>query len=216
MYGFKHVKNCKFKIIVVGEISSTTWYLCGVEVCGEKTIIIYSSRTQQITWEGYGLKLHIARGSLPAGMEQCTISIKASLDGQYEFPENSHLVSAVFWLCCKNVQKFIKPITVEIQHCATSENVKLNFVKAVCSQKQLPYTFKCLGGNFASNSSFGVIELNSFSGIGVTQVGSKERNYLANLLYKEVKIHTRYIVEIFIVVIWNLDAHRTVSNFLSY
>ena len=146
-------------------------------------MVMYSSHYQQITWEGYGLSLHIPKGCLPAGMEQCTINIKASLAGQYEFPENSHLVSAVFWLRCKDVHKFTRPITVEIQHCAKSENLpNLQIVRAICSQKQLPYTFKQLpGGNFSRHSSYGVIELNSFSGVGVVQKGSDQRQYYSKI-----------------------------------
>ena len=66
----------------------------GVEVCGETTVVV-TNVPQSYAWAGYGLKLHIPKGSLPVGMEQCTINIKASLAGQYEFPENTHLVSAV-------------------------------------------------------------------------------------------------------------------------
>ena len=180
-------------------------------------MVVYSFHAQQITWEGFGLKLHIQEGSLPAGMEQCILQIKASLAGQYEFPENSHLVSAIFWLRCETVHKFTKPITVEIQHCAKSENVtslNLGFVRAICSQKQLPYTFKQLpGGNFTSHSSYGVVEVNSFSGVGVVENGADSRNYLASVLYKEISdLHTCCIMEIYIVVIWNLDAHCTVST----
>ena len=175
-------------------------------------MVVYSSHTQEITWEGFGLKLHIRKGSLPAGMEQCILQIKASLAGQYEFPENSHLVSAIFWLRCETVHEFTKPITVEIQHCAKSENVanlKLNFVRAICSQKQLPYIFKQLpGGNFTSRSSYGVIELNSFSGVGITQEGSEDREYRSRLFYlkQETICH-----EIHFVVTWNIAAHLTVS-----
>ena len=177
-------------------------------------MVVYSSCAQQITWEGFGLKLHICEGSLPAGMEQCTINIKASLAGHYEFPDNHHLVSAIFWLYCDPLCKFKKPVRVEIQHCARLENAsKLNFVRAVCSQKQLPYTFKLLGGNFTSHCSYGVIDVNSFSGLAVTQEGSEERNYLANLLFKEVKgRHTPVIVELYFVVTCSTDAHRTVSS----
>ena len=107
-------------------------------------------------------------------------------------------------------------ITVEIQHCARSENVanlNLKFVRAVCSQKQLPYNFRQLqGGNFTSHSSYGVIELDSFSGLAITQEGTNERRYLANLLSKEVKGHqTAVVIDIFFVVTCNTDAHRTVS-----
>ena len=183
-------------------------------------MVIYSSHYQQITWPGFGLRINIPKGCLPAGMEQCTINIRVSLAGQYEFLESSSLVSAIFWLRCEDVREFVRPITVEIQHCAKSENVtniKLSFVRAVCSQKQLPYTFKQLaGGNFSSHSSYGVIELNSFSGVGITQRGSDERNYLANLLFKEVKgRHTLVILEIFFVIICNTDTHRTVSFFIT-
>ena len=198
---------------MVYTLSTAAWDLRGVEVCGENTVVVKSSHAEQISWEGFGIKLHVHKGSLPAGVEQCTISIKASLAGQYEFPENSHLVSAVYWLLCEPMCKFTKPITVEIQHCARSENVaNVKFVRAVCSQKQLPYTFKQLRGNFTSHSSYGVTELNSFSGLAITQEGSKERNYLANLLSKEVKGRLAPVtVEIFFVVICSTDIHRTVS-----
>ena len=191
-------------------ISTATWNLRGVEMCREMTVMVYSSHSQQITWEGFGLKLHIQEGSLPAGMEQCILQIKASLAGQYEFPENSHLVSAIFWLRCETVHKFTKPITVEIQHCAKSENLsKLSFVKAVCSQKQLPYTFKQLpGSNFTSNSSYGVIELNSFSGVGITQEGSEDREYCSQLFY----LGQPSLCKIHFVVTWNIEAHLTVSG----
>ena len=140
-------------------------------------------------------------------MEQCTINIKASLAGQYEFPDNHHLVSAIFWLHCETVHKFTRPITVEIQHCARSENIdklNLNFVRAVCSQKHLPYTFKQLGGDFTSHSTYGVIELNSFSGLAVTQEGSEDREYCSRLFYlgqSYCKIH--------FVVTQNIEAHLT-------
>ena len=177
-------------------------------------MVVYSSHARQITWEGFGLKLHFHEGSLPAGMEQCTINIQASLAGQYEFPDNHHLVSAIFWLRCEPTCKFEKSIGLEIQHCAKSEDAtKLSFVKAVCSQKQLPYTFTDqLEGKFTSYSSYGVIELKGFSGLGVTQKGSKECEYLVNLFCKEVKgRHTPIIMEIYFVVIRNTDTHRTVS-----
>ena len=202
-----------FTAIVCGAsyMSTATWNLRGVEVCGEMTVVVYSDHDQQITWPGYGLKLNIPKGCLPAEMKHCTINIKASLAGQYEFPENSHLVSAIFWLRCLDVDKFTKPITVEIQHCAKSENVtnlKLSFVRAICSQKQLPYTFKQLpGGNFTSHSSYGVIELNSFSGVGVTQEGSEDREYCSQLFY----IGYPYLCKIHFVVSWNVEAHLTVS-----
>ena len=192
-------------------MSTAGWELRGVEVCGEMTVVVHSSRPQQITWEEFGLKLHIDEGSLPAGIDQCILDIKASLAGQYEFPDNSYLVSAIFWFRCEPMCKFTKPVTVEMQHCARREKAKLTFVRAVCSQKQLPYIFKQLGGDFSSHSSYGVVDVNGFSGLAINQEGTNELNYLVNLLSLEVKGRHRIILEIFIVVIWNTNAHRTVS-----
>ena len=160
-------------------------------------------------WKGYSLKLFIPKGCLPAGMEQCTINIKASLAGQYEFPENSHLVSAVFWLHCEPSCVFKKRISVEINHCAKSENVsKLSFVKALCTQQELPYTFQRVGGKFSRYSSYGVIDIESFSGLGITQDGSDEREYCAMLFYLSQSIisHTIYFV-----IVCNSEVHLTVS-----
>ena len=185
----------------------------GVEVCGETTVVV-TKDPQSFTWEGYGLKLHIPQGCLPAGVEQCTINIKASLAGQYEFPENTHLVSAVFWFHCE--VKFTKKITLEINHCAESNDcLELTFVRAVHNQEQLPYAFSVLGGDFTGHCSYGAIELKSFCGIGAVKKGSANRRYCANLLYKEIKADTaRYIVEIYFIVLWDTKAHKNVSPHL--
>ena len=198
-------------VIIIHTYLQGSWHLRGVDVCAEMTVVVYSSHTQQITWEDFGLKLYIRKGSLPVGMEQCIINIKASLAGQYKFPENSHLVSALFWLRCETVHSFAKQITLEIEHCARFEsntNPQLSFVKAFCSQKQLPYTFKELGGDFTSHSSYGIIELNSFSGNGVILKGSNNKLYRSRLFYLEVERNT---FEIHFVVTCNTKTHLTVS-----
>ena len=168
---------------------------------------------QQFIWEGFGLKLHIYEGCLPADMEQCIINIKASLAGLYEFPENMHLVSAVFWLRCIPECKFDKSVGLEIQHCGNQKgDSRLSFVRAICCQKELPYTFKDIGGDFTNHSFYGFIELKGFSGLAVVQEGSEERQYLASLLYKEINVHrSRCIVEIYFAITWNVDAHHNVS-----
>ena len=168
----------------------------------------------QFTWEGFGLKLNIYEGCLPADTEQCIIHIKASLAGLYEFPENTYPVSAVFWLRCVPECKFAKSIGLEMQHCGKLEgdSRRLSFARAVCYQKQLPYTFKDRGGDFTNNNFYGFIELKGFSGLVVIQEGSEERYYLASLLYKEISSHrNRCIVEIYIALTWNVDAHHSVS-----
>ena len=182
--------------------------LVGVDVYGRTSIVVTSSSLEQ-EWEEYGLKLYIGSNTLPQGTDSCKIWIKVSLSGNYEFPDNNHLISAIFWFCCEPPCKFTKPVTIEIQHCAKSENIsKLRFVKAVCTQKQLPYTFKQIEGHFGSHSSYGIVNLNKFSGVGITQEGTKDREYCAGLYYNEQEFQRTCID---FVVTFNLKTCLTVS-----
>lgn len=161
--------------------------LQGVSVCGETTLVV-SNLEQYYEWKDYGLKIHISEDSLPTSMAQCNISIKASLAGHYEFKDGTHLVSAIFWLYCEPPCRFQKPVCLEMQHCARCENVsQLSFVRAVCNQVELPYNFIPVhSGLFSTSSSYGILKLSSFSGIGITRNGGATR-YIANVLYKKIE-----------------------------
>ena len=195
------------------------WYivgLCGVSVCGETTLVISNSVAQHLEWKSFGLRVSAEEHSLPSGVDQCTIKVMVSIAGHYEFPENAHLVSAVFWFQCKPLCKFRKPITIQVQHCAKPENAaKLKFVKAFCTQKALPYSFKYVeGGYFHASSSYGVLDLRSFSGIAVTQEGSEDRLYCAKLYYltPHILLPQEHQHGIDLVVSWETDVHMKVSN----
>ena len=137
-------------------------------------------------WEGYGFKLHVPEGSLPVGIGECRINIRVSLSGQFQLPEDSDLLSPVFWISA--LCKFSKPVTLEIQHCALREDETilsdLSFVSAKCSQRDLPYKFKQLdGGTFTTDSAYGSIQLTHFSGIGITGKRKTPRSYCAHLYH---------------------------------
>jgi hypothetical protein len=173
---------------------------------------VVTNNQQSFNWEGYGLRLNIPEGSLPEGVEQCTIKILASLAGQYEFPEESHLVSGVFWLRCDPRVKFAKLMSLEIQHCAKAENVsKLSFVKAVCTQEKLPYTFKRPNPVVSStiSSSYGLIKLQHFSAYAMAQEGSQDIKYMAKLYYLNRSISS---CDIHFVITWDIDLRHTVSD----
>ena len=170
---------------------------------------------QSFKW--YGLTLLISEGTLPEGVDECTVSIKASMAGQYQFPEDIQLVSAIFLLRCEPKCKFAKPINMEMEHCAAkSANVsKLSFMKAFCTQKTLPYVFKKIGGHFTEDL-VGTVELNSFSMVATGQEGC-QRQYGASIFYL---IHQRnissYCLKIDVVVTWNTEAHLNVSTEFAY
>ena len=184
--------------------------LPGVEAVAHTHVIITNS-SQTFVWDGHGFKLTIPQDSLPAGVDQCQLDIKASVAGQYQFPDNLQLVSGVFWMRLRPSGRFQQQLTVEIQHCAKmTSSTKLSFVRAHCSQESLPYTFKQLKGcgSFTVQRPYGSLELSQFSGLAVTGE-DVEREYTASLYYFGSELHSR---EIHFVVNWNDAIHRTVSD----
>ena len=150
------------------------------------TVVTVTSSSQSFHWEGYGLKLKVPAQSLPSHINSCKITLMVSLSGLYQFPDNTELVSPVFWLRCKPQVQFEIPLSLEIEHCAPLENYShLRMTRALCSQKDLPYLFKVIpgGGKFSRHSSYGVIGLNHFSGIAVGQEGSSDRRYVSSVFY---------------------------------
>ena len=180
------------------------------------TVVSVTTSEQYFNWKGYGLHLYIPEGALPLEIEACTISIDASVEGNYVFPENSYPVSAIYWFCCVPRCKFLRPITLEIQHCAKQQNLQtLSFVKARSVEGQSEVKFnKAFGfcstyrGVFPNHCSFGFIQLDSFCGYGVVQEGSEDRQYRANLYYLPQSINH---CQIHFTVLFNTDAHHSVS-----
>ena len=159
-------------------------------------------------WEGYGLKLCVCEDSLPKDKEKCKISVKTSISGQYEFPENLSLVSGIVWLRCEPLCKFSKPITLKMEHSATAHAAaKLSFVRAFCTKKKATYVFKELpGGHF--NKDDGAIELTGFSGLGIAGE-NPDREYCARIFYLSRPRITSYKIDF--VVTWNTKIHHAVS-----
>ena len=187
-------------------------YLRGLDVTGETSILV-TNQAQAFHWVGYGLKLHIPQGVLPAGLEECRLLIKVGLSGQFEFLMKTSLVSAVYWVDSEPRCKFSQPITVEMQHCVKPTHTsELSFVHAKCSQRHLPYTFKAVeGGVFSSESAYGCVELHHFSLLGEVFKGilSGVQQYYASIYYLDVRENQK---EIHFVITKNLEAHATVRS----
>ena len=180
----------------------------GIDVL-QATSVSVTQSAQLFNWKGYGLKLRIPQQALPSHLKTCTITITATLSGQYQFPENTELVSPVFWLKCEPSCKFKVPLHLHIQHCALPDNSSCLFMaRATCAQRNLPYTFRKLnGGVFSNHGTYGVVALDHFSGMGVVQEGSDERRYWSTVFYMGPP-NSR---DIHFTVTWHDDAHVTVS-----
>ena len=84
-----YIVSSKAVLIISGAIQ-------GVEVIGATEFIIPSQGTCGFEWEGCGLKFHVPEGSLPSGMGETKVNIRASLSGQFQLPEDSGLLSTIF------------------------------------------------------------------------------------------------------------------------
>ena len=183
----------------------------GMDVIGEASVMV-TNKAQSFHWVGYGLKLHIPEKALPTHLEECKLLIKVGISGQFALPENTSLVSAVYWLDSEPRCKFSKYLTVEIQHCALSSQMsRLNFAVARCSQSPLPYAFKILkGGVFNSQSTYGCIQLQHFSLITLVRNilrGEENVKYRASLYYLKREMLRR---DIHFVITRDQETHATV------
>ena len=186
-----------------------------MDVIARASLTIKAYEAKSFDWKGYGFRLHAPKGALPPDLPQCTLRIQASLSGQFHFPEGTTLASAVYWISAPT--RFSKPLTLEIQHsCSTDDMSILNlkFVKAQCTQKQLPYQFKPIEDSnevFTEHSSYGSISITKFSGIGlVHRLKSLFRpSYLAQVFISSVAASCRW--KMFFIVTKDLDAIKTVS-----
>ena len=151
-------------------MSSSAARLCGAEVIAETTFTL-TPKAQSFEFTGYGFKLHVPEGSLPAEVSETRLNVQVSLSGQFQLPTDCELVSAVYWVSCPH--KFTRSLDVEIQHCAALSSdeqcEQLTFVQTKCTQKELPYTFTEEGGVFSHHSSYGTLSVSHFSGTGVVR-----------------------------------------------
>ena len=139
------------------------------------------------------------------------------ISGQFTLPQNTSLVSAVYWLHGEPQCEFSQPLILEIEHCATSsQKSRLSFAR--CSHYSLPYNFEILEeGNF-SLDAYGCIQLRSFSLITVLKslplltwiFGADDVKYCARVYYLWREENQR---EIHFVITKDLETHATVCSF---
>ena len=182
-----------------------------MDVIAETSVLI-TNQAQSFRWVGYGLKLRIPQQCLPAGLEECRLFLKVGLSGQFELPQNTSLVSAVYWLDSEPRQEFSKHLTLEIQHCVKPTHTsKLSFVQAKCSPTHPPYEFKNVeGGVFSSESAYGCVQRDHFSlwtTVRDTLLPGVQL-YCARLYYLRKGVNQ---IDIYFVITKDLETHATVS-----
>uniref|UniRef100_A0A1X7UC80 Death domain-containing protein n=1 Tax=Amphimedon queenslandica TaxID=400682 RepID=A0A1X7UC80_AMPQE len=139
--------------------------LSDVQVAEKKLFLIQGDKPQLMNWEKYGLRIGVQEGSLLSS-ETVEAAVVALVGGQFQFPPNTVLVSAVYAVSLS--KPLLKRLKLEIQHCVDLTGQPdlaqyLKFAIAPMSTPSLPYQFKLVeGGEFSSNGGYGFIERKDF------------------------------------------------------
>uniref|UniRef100_A0A1X7T6V9 Uncharacterized protein n=1 Tax=Amphimedon queenslandica TaxID=400682 RepID=A0A1X7T6V9_AMPQE len=139
--------------------------LSDVQVAEKKLFLIQGDKPQLMNWEKYGLRIGVQEGSLLSS-ETVEAAVVALVGGQFKFPPNTVLVSAVYAVSLS--KPLLKRLKLEIQHCIDLTGQPdlahcLKFAIAPVSTPSLPYQFKFVeGGEFSSNGGYGFIERKDF------------------------------------------------------
>ena len=146
--------------------------LSDVNIASKKLFLIQGDRPQLLNWERYGLRIGVSGGSL-SSTETAEVAVVALVGGQFVFPKNTVLVSAVYAVSIS--RPLLKALRLEMQHCVDlSRGVKTKYLKfaiAPVSTASLPYQFSIVdGGEFSEGKWYGSINREKFCLVSI--VGS--------------------------------------------
>ena len=136
-----------------------------VQVAEKKLFLVQGDKPQLMNWERLGLRTGVEEDSL--SFETREVAVVALVGGEFMFPKNTVLVSAVYAVSIS--EPLLKPMRLEIQHCvdlSTQPGLSqyLKFAIAPTSTPSLPYQFRIIeGGEFSSDSQYGSINHNNSS-----------------------------------------------------
>ena len=139
--------------------------LSDVQVAEKKLFLIQGDKPQLMNWEKYGLRIGVQEASL-SSTETVEAAVVALVGGQFQFPPNTVLVSAVYAVSLS--KPLLKRLILEIQHCVDltgrpAFSRYLKFAIAPVNTPRLPYQFSIVeGGEFSSNSWYGSIQRKKF------------------------------------------------------
>ena len=148
--------------------------LSDVQVAERKLFLIQGDKPQLMNWEKNGLRIGVQEASL-SPTDTVEAAVVALVGGQFQFPPNTVLVSAVYAVSLS--KPLLKRLILEIQHCVDltgrpALSRYLKFAIAPMSTPSLPYQFSIVeGGEFKPDSWYGSIQRKEFCLVSI--VGEK-------------------------------------------
>ena len=149
--------------------STYAFHLPGMHLIHCETITLQrSAELHTIAWERFGFKLHILPGSFSE--DKLNITLGVSLSGNFDFPLNTTLVSAVYYI--ESSSKLLQPVTLEIEHCVLTEDEEnlraLSFASAAIHPGYPQYKFHSVSeGIFSNTNTWGSVQVSSFSLVSI-------------------------------------------------
>ena len=144
--------------------------LSDVQVAEKKLFLVQGDKPQLMNWEQFGLRIGIEEDSLLSS-ETVEVATAALVGGQFKFPKNTVLISAVYAVSVS--EPLLKPLRLEMQHCVDLRgrpglSQYLKFAIAPVSTPSLPYQFSLVeGGEFSPDSRYGSIQRKEFCLVGI-------------------------------------------------
>ena len=186
---------------------------CEAEVVARTTVQVTPGKSFLHEWKDHGLRLLIPADVLERNALPITISIRASVNGYYQLPKDTELMSAVYWVDFGG--RLCQPITLELQHSASLEPSKvssLKFVTAEYNQEVLPYNFELVRGKrFSPNCSYGSVEMSASAGFAIVKKYDERKRY--NLLTYYI-CHNPITWKLNIIVICDLQLYQQVYIYI--
>ena len=160
--------------------------------------------------------MHCPQDTLPPH-DTCEVAVLALIGGNFQIPEGTELVSAIFSVSF--AKEVSQPVQVEIEHCVelTSQNDADEMIFVATDSGSLGVLFKAVDeAKFIPDNKYGIVDKLHFSGrkMGVAQKErpapySIKRTYLGCLFYQTVNVNP-WIVEFFVTK--NTKAHNQVRD----
>ena len=144
--------------------------LSDVQVAEKKLFLVQGDKPQLMNWEQFGIRIGIEEDSLLSS-EMVEVATAALVGGEFKFPKNTVLVSAVYAVSVS--KPLLKPLRLEMQHCVDLRgrpglSQYLKFAIAPVSTPSLPYQFSLVeGGEFSPDSRYGSIQRKEFCLVGI-------------------------------------------------
>ena len=143
--------------------------LSDVHIAGKKLFLIQGDTPQLLNWEEFGLRIGVLEGTLTS-TETAEVAVVALVGGQFVFPKNTHVVSAIYAIAVS--KPLLQPLRLDLQHCVNlarpSQTRYLKFAIAPVNTPSLPYEFSPVeGGEFTVNTYYGSIYRDKFCLVGI-------------------------------------------------